>query len=124
MTHITYLVTLMLEDEVYRKLANPGDVGNVVGQLLGDAELRDHLDEERTATWLSELNDLIEWHEEVYANFDPDFLVMVQTMEETFTEGDDIDIWEDVYALQNEMLEEEELMEMLQASDFMNETKI
>lgn len=124
MTHITYLVTLMLEDEVYRKLANPGDVGNVVGQLLGDAELRDHLDKERTTTWLSELNDLIEWHEEVYANFDPDFLVMVQTMEETFTEGDDIDIWEDVYALQNEMLEEEELMEMLEASDFMNETKI
>jgi hypothetical protein len=127
MTRIYYLITLLYDNKIQRRLAHSGTIGTEVSKLISDLELKLFMDEEKFASWVEELNNATDFYEEAFTSYDPDFLLNIETVEDEFTEGDDIDIWAEVYDLQRET-EEEDLTEMLEDelddSEFMNEFKI
>jgi hypothetical protein len=127
MTRIYYLITLLYDNKIQRRLAHSGTIGTEVSKLISDFKLKLFMDEEKFASWVEELNNATDFYEEAFTSYDPDFLLNIETVEDEFTEGDDIDIWAEVYDLQRET-EEEDLTEMLEDelddSEFMNEFKI
>lgn len=116
MTRIFYLITLVTENERYREVVQSGSLGTTLAKLLNDAELRDEVNQEDLAKWVSELNEVTEAHEELIMSQDPDFLVFIETVEETYYEGSDIDDWDFYYNLRD-MEEEEDLNEDAYHSD-------